>query len=123
MGGDIAHHGGEFRPSSQRPVPTSLCPAEIINQVQDTRQRKGDQPIFDPNMGHEIPLAIKTLEKLQDIDILENVFIVIAHDPTVAEVIRYFPESINDWKKQDWASRTRWVFLRDLQPAFKLLNS
>ncbi len=69
--------------------------------------------------GADVPLATETMGKLQELDCLENVMVVIAHDSTVRDNVPVFPEALNDWKEKGWGERVRWAFLRDLESWWK----
>lgn len=69
--------------------------------------------------GLDIPLANKTKENLQELDCDENIFVIIAHDSTVRDGVKHFPESLNDWKEQGYGRKLKWKFFRDLEPYWK----
>ncbi|KAL4877816.1 beta-lactamase-like protein [Aspergillus karnatakaensis] len=128
LGGDIAHYTGIFRPSAHLPLPQSItphlfdrlsesafCPGSAWEELQNSRGRKATDSLFDPTFGFDIPLAMQTLEKLQELDCDENVFVVIAHDFAVRDVVSHFPEDLNGWKARGWGRELRWAFLRQLE--------
>jgi glyoxylase-like metal-dependent hydrolase (beta-lactamase superfamily II) len=131
LGGDVCHYAGIFRPSRYMPVPSSItphplqptsdlpfCPGHAFEELQRSRKRSSQDPLYTPTFGHDIPLAIRTIEKLQEADANENVFVIIAHDSTVGDVVDHFPKSLNGWKEKGWGKKTRWAFFRDLKPYF-----
>lgn len=65
--------------------------------------------------GHDIPLANRTKEMLQELDCNESVFVIIAHDSTVRDGVPHFPDSLNDWQQKRWGRDLKWAFLRDLK--------
>lgn len=73
--------------------------------------------------GGDIPLAHKTAGHLQELDCLENVFVIIAHDSAVRDNVPHFPEdkeeNLNDWRERGWAKRVKWNFLKDLDVYWK----
>ena len=164
MGGDAAHHGGEFRPcpphvllpeeidpspfgerttktlntitSQSRPSTRSFCPGHLLQDLNTSRDVKpADGPLFYPNMGHDIPETIRTIEKMGVADGDPRVWVIFAHDDNVrnlldgGEVIyagekgergtssgaNWFPNNINDWKQKGWKEATRWAFLKDVE--------
>lgn len=132
LGGDVCHHGGIFRPSKYLPVPSSIqphpcrpsidgafCPGEAFNELQRSRGRCVADPLFTPTFGHDIPQIIDTVGKLQEADCQDNVFMIIAHDATVRDVVDHFPLSLNSWKEKGWAKATKWAFLRDAEAYWK----
>ncbi|KAF7197429.1 Cytochrome P450 monooxygenase [Pseudocercospora fuligena] len=128
LGGDICHYAGVLRPSKHMSVPPEirpnplhpeselpLCPGHAFEQLQSSRARTGSDPLYDPTFGHDIPLAIKTVRKLQELDCDERIFVIIAHDPNVRDLVDHFPKDLNSWKAKDWGAKARWAFLRDLR--------
>ncbi|KAH8897967.1 metallo-beta-lactamase superfamily protein [Thozetella sp. PMI_491] len=133
LGGDVCHYAGIFRPSEHLPVPStitphpckphdasaSLCPGHAWEELQKSRDRKPTDTLFDITFGLDIPLATHTVGKLQELDCLENVFVIIAHDSTVRDGVPHFPESLNAWKEKGWGDKLKWAFFRDLDTYWK----
>ncbi|KAK5075253.1 hypothetical protein LTS08_001664 [Lithohypha guttulata] len=136
MGGDLTHHAGEIRPSPGLPIPSSIpvddiptlaarlscgssCPGAIFESMQETRGRKpaSTTPFFEPAMGKDIPLAIKTIEKTQIADADENILYIFAHDSKIRGVVDLFPSSANNWKQKGWRQKLLWRFLEDFEVA------
>lgn len=65
--------------------------------------------------GHDIPLAEKTMGKLQELDCDENIFVIIAHDSSVRDGVDHFPQALNAWKEKGWGKKLKWAFFRDLE--------
>ena len=59
---------------------------------------------------------------MQDFDADDRVFVVIAHDFTLLDVMDFFPREANDWKAKGWKEKGRWRFLKDFQRAVELLE-
>lgn len=132
LGGDVCHYAGIFRPSKHLPVPAhitphpcqprgnmSLCPGHAWEELQQSRGRKPTDTLYDMTFGLDIPLATDTVGKLQELDCLDNIFVIIAHDSTVKDVVPHFPNSLNAWKEMGWAETVKWAFFRDLEPYWK----
>ena len=136
MGGDLCHHGAEIRPSPHLPLPptkslqdflplseslrlrASSCPgSNLFETLNTSRNRPAGGPFFQPTIGLDIPLAIKTIEKAQEADAQDDVFFVFAHDGSIRGVVDMFPAGANEWKAKGWREKTLWAFLRDLMPA------
>lgn len=126
LGGDVCHYGGLFRPSKYLPVPNSIhphpcqphgdlpfCPGGAFEELQHSRGRQVTDPIYTPTFGHDIPLIIETIGKLQEADCMDNIFVIIAHDATVRDAVDHFPLSLNEWKAREWGKDLKWAFLRD----------
>ena len=63
-------------------------------------------------------LAYKSQEKLQLLDAHPNqVFVIIAHDENMVDVIEFFPKTANRWKELGWGDEARWMFLGDFKDA------
>jgi glyoxylase-like metal-dependent hydrolase (beta-lactamase superfamily II) len=132
MGGDICHYAGIFRPSKYLPVPPEItphpynpqrdipfCPGSVFNDLQHTRGRKPTDTMYEMCFGHDIPLAQKTRDQLQELDCDENIFVIIAHDASVRDGVDHFPLSLNAWKEKGWAQNVKWTWFRDLEPFWK----
>lgn len=129
MGGDVCHYAGIMRPSTYLPMPQSikphpchphnhasvLCPGGAWEQLQQSRGRKATDTLYDPTFGLDVPLAMRTVGSLQQLDCNENVLVIIAHDSTVRDAVDHFPKSLNGWKERGWGRETKWAFLRDLR--------
>jgi hypothetical protein len=128
MGGDICHHGAEIRPSNNLSIPAEihLTPSgkemsypdgALFRALNIRRDRKPNEPYFDPVLAIDLPRAIKTIKDAQKVDGQDNVFFVFAHDMGICGVVDFFPKSINNWKKEGWKEKTHWNFLADLAPS------
>jgi hypothetical protein len=119
MGADIASHPGEFRPSIYVQLPARITP---------TYQKIHPHGCFDSPFYHigtwpdgdscadDLPAALESHRKLQLVDAqTEQVFVILAHDENVKDVVDFFPKSANHWKELGWADRARWMFLRDFR--------
>lgn len=128
MGGDAAHHAGEFRPTEFVPLPEhvgieglkanivfpSPCPGELLlNHIHP--RKSATKPFYETADGfnEDGPTAEWTIEGLIEFDANENVFMVVAHDASLLDVVRFYPQSANDWKERLWARKGRWRFLAD----------
>lgn len=128
MGGDIAHHGGEFRPTKWLPLPEniqpnpleppfaksiSVCPGHLFEAIHPNK--RGDEPFMAPDAPiHENKeLAIESCNKWQEYDAQENIFAMVAHDASLMDIVDFYPKSANGWRRQGWKDAGRWRFLRD----------
>ncbi|KAF2098452.1 metallo-beta-lactamase superfamily protein [Rhizodiscina lignyota] len=137
MGADSCHHGGEFRPSQYLPLPKhivpnpinprrtgawprathsgSVCPGSLFLDIHF--KKSPTQPFYElsPNgVHHDKETTEKTIEKIQEFDVNPNVFVCMAHDEHLLDVIDFYPKSANDWKQRGWAEDSKWMFLGDL---------
>jgi hypothetical protein len=129
MGGDIAHHGGEFRPTQFLPLPESIVPSPLVAPY--TRQapvcpgaifeavhpkKSSTEPFYTPvlkGVHHDGEQTKKTIDELGEFDAQDNVFINIAHDTSLYDVIEFFPKTANGWSQKRWKQEGTWRFLRD----------
>ncbi|KAF5709068.1 metallo-beta-lactamase superfamily [Fusarium mundagurra] len=129
LGGDIAHHCGEFRPSPYTPLPEmispnplghtlSACPGRLFLSIHPCKDP--ERPFFDPTVGpgwhDEGVLAKESIDKLIEADAYDNIFPVMAHDMTLVGTIDLFPEKANNWMSRRWKEDTRWGFCGDFTP-------
>jgi hypothetical protein len=128
LGGDIAHHGSEFKPTKYLPLPdqiepnpfqppfqrsSSICPGALFQQH---HPKKSVSEPFTQATGFvhdDAQGACQSVEGLLDFDAHDNIFTVIAHDKSLMDVVEFYPKSANDWKKKGWKEQGRWRFLRD----------
>lgn len=138
MGGDTAHHGGEFRPSQYLPLPAqispspdktrfpSVCPGHVFDVVRRTKD--GSEPFYELSeaVSHSHEDAVRSIERMQVFDAADNVLVIIAHDPSVLDKtagLHVFPQgTLRNWKVVGAAGKTRWAFLKDYVPAIKYVE-
>ncbi|CAI6341367.1 unnamed protein product [Periconia digitata] len=140
MGGDIAHHAGQFRPSAQNPLPSTIspdpfdtnsiaaCPGELFEHL--LPEKDTTKPFFivarpetGPRVAHNIEAADASIVKLQEMDGLEEVLVVIAHDSSLLSVIDVFPQYADEFLGKGWAKAGKWLFLKDFASALKHLDT
>lgn len=130
MGGDIAHHGGEFRPSVYRPLPSLLpdfplfvpcstspvrppCPGELLATIHCAQS--ATEPFYTSECAEDQDKAIESIRKMMEFDARDTIFVVLAHDATLLNVIDCYPATANDWYAKEWAKKSRWLFLKDFE--------
>lgn len=126
LGGDAAHHGGEIRPSERMPFPDTLaslvgnggtfCPGDLCSKLSE--ECNDTTPIYRPTEAGshlDAPTARETVGKLQDLDALENVFVVLAHDTSLLDIVDFFPKTTEGFGEKGWKGKARWAFLKDFQ--------
>lgn len=131
MGGDVAHHGGEFRPTKYGPIPEKVepdprrkawsggfAPGELFAKTNVLRsgEEKYTRPFFQPRPGFpdNEEQAQWSLDVLEEFDAVDNVLPIFAHDASVLGVVDFFPKSANDWKDKGWKKESHFRFLADL---------
>lgn len=128
LGGDVAHHGSEFRPTEYVPLPKSIepnplvapfatstfvCPGSIYEAM---HPKKSSTEPFVQALGFihdDARGACASVEKLLEFDAQDNIFSVIAHDLSLIDLVDFYPKTIDDWKKRGWKEQGHWRFLRD----------
>ena len=133
LAGDACHHVGTLRPSEYLPLPVIVKPSvwerysRAMEQttcsclcfqklLPDGESSKAFYSIA-PGMHEDPAKAVDTVQKLKAFDAHENVLVIIAHDPSIIDVVDFFPKSINQWKQGNWRELVRWRFLGDFKDA------
>ncbi|KAH8902167.1 hypothetical protein BR93DRAFT_932342 [Coniochaeta sp. PMI_546] len=133
MGGDACHHGGELRPSPYMPLPSFIIPhpfngsssepfpGAAFGNILPVGSKTGAFYVpakLDTHHTHQdVDEAIETIKKMQEADIAENVLVALAHDTSLLGVVDFFPKRANDFMKNRWNLKTRWMFLKDFAAA------
>lgn len=133
MGGDAVHHGGELRPSQFLPLPDeiqphpfsplqiSVCPGHMFESL--LRDGNRSKPFYEParqtkvQMNHDVDEAIRTIEKLQEADVRDDILFVAAHDASLLDIVEFFPRKANNFMQLGWVRKARWRFLMDFAEA------
>lgn len=133
MGGDAYHHGGEIRPSPYLPLPESIspnpftfstsspCPGHLFEPLLHSGSKT--QPFYIPSapavgaLTDDAPEARRTIEKLQEADVRNDILMVVAHDENLLDVVEFFPKSANGFVQKGWVEKARWRFLKDFKEA------
>jgi len=134
LGGDAAHHCGEFRPTPLLPLPESIspspfeslkslssCPCSIfepIHPLADPKSAFGTTPFYEPAppMVEDAVASRATLEALEALDACPNVFVIIAHDSSLLDVLEFYPKAeLTGWDGGERNPKEigRWRFLKD----------
>ncbi|KAJ6780906.1 hypothetical protein PWT90_03981 [Aphanocladium album] len=147
MGGDCSHYAGMIRPTQYVPMPETIpadqldhhfppaCPCSAFTALHplvsggscgdhtEASAEARSQPFYDvsrnPNGAYEFgDLAQDSVDKVKILDAQENVFVCLAHDGALCEVLPLFNNNakavINDWKVRGYKDQTRWTFLNEL---------
>lgn len=136
LGGDIAHHGGEFRPTEYLPLPKEIspnplktpftasappCPGSIFEAIHPERSNlKPFYRLTEGGIHFNTADAQESLDRMHVFDAQENILIAIAHDHSLYDLYEYFPEKANGWSSKGWKREGRWRFLRDFEVGEKL---
>lgn len=96
-----------------------FCPGSAFEELQRERGMNPQGAILKPEYGHDIPLALRTIAKLQELDVDENILVIIAHDKFARDLVDHFPLPLNPWKERGWGAKLRWAFLKDFEPYWR----
>lgn len=130
LGADCAHHPGEIRPSRQLPLPGEISlsdstststPTPITTTPLASLHRLSPSPlssvspflICKDEVTHDLPETLSTIEKVQTLDARDDVLVVMAHDQSLVEVVRFWPERANGWRSGGWKERGAWGWVGD----------
>lgn len=138
MGGDICHHVGQIRPSAHNPLPamisphpfdrsyTAPCPGELFEHL--LPENDHTKPFYrvagevhGTRVAADAGVADESISKLQEMDGLDEVLVVIAHDRSLLDVVDFFPNYADGFLEKGWAKKGKWRFLREFAQAVKNL--
>jgi glyoxylase-like metal-dependent hydrolase (beta-lactamase superfamily II) len=148
LAGDAIHHPGEIRPSKYLPLPTDIlpdpfapdphpleshygCPGAVFESLFAARGRPVCGPVYEApraekgeeSFNHDVDELLETVEKLQEADAHDNVFVAAAHDEALLDHVVFFPDGkMNEFAAKRWVKRVRWRFLRDFAGAVGRLD-
>lgn len=137
MGGDACHLGGEFRPSPYLPLPQTLsnpaqlhphafhgtaCPGALFQKLhrhQPDAHASATEPFYlvTPHLAEDLAQANWTIDGLKEFDAAEDVFVVLAHDEQLLDLVDFFPATVDGWRAKGYAEKARWRFLGDFEAA------
>lgn len=106
MGGDVCHFGGSFRPTVYAPMPAEIpanvpldksrfrmpCPCSVFapshRDPPNVRTSAFYQVTQEPGAWYvDSPVAQKSVDRLEEFDADENVFVCVAHDGGLLDVV------------------------------------
>ncbi|KAI4233879.1 MAG: hypothetical protein LQ352_008214 [Teloschistes flavicans] len=133
MGGDVCHFGGSYRPTQYAPMPTEIptsvpldprfntpCPCSIFTACHRDPENARTSPFYKvtqaPGGWYVDPkVAQQSVDRLEEFDADENVFVCVAHDGGLIPVVDWFPNgTLNEWKAKGWKEKSKWGFLNEL---------
>jgi len=129
MGGDTCHHPGMLRPNpgihDHFPCPGSLFSSGVsqeyfLQQDESVTDLKSRPLLQLGALGYEDhETANKSIATLGGVfDSHPDVFVLLAHDQSLGDIIELFPASLNGWRERGWKERAMWAFLDEKNPAF-----
>jgi len=139
LGGDSCHFVGVLRPTRANPIPRTFprfsdtkFPSSIVLPCPCTTWTFQHPRAFDHDESRKLPFyvpstdsgsfylnqpqALETISKLQALDADPNVFVTIAHDPTLGEVLPKLESglTVNNWKEKRFKNKAMWSWLKEL---------
>lgn len=142
LGGDCAHHCGEFRPSPYIPLPQQipfrsttwsfaddgrasapvlksrrvlLCAGEFVRELVHP-QHSAIESFYDtprePLVASHMD-ACTSIAKMEVFDAHEDVLVCVSHDASLMNVLPFYPYTLNDWQRKRYKQRLHWEFLSD----------
>ncbi|KAE8401215.1 hypothetical protein BDV37DRAFT_296346 [Aspergillus pseudonomiae] len=136
LGGDVAHHPGEYRPTAHLPLPieirpspldkaicsASACPSYIFENISPAKAKGKEArvtPFYELNaaINEDLENAEASLDKMAVFDGSANILIIIAHDASLLDVLPFFPKKITDWDVEGYKEAGAWRFLKDFSGA------
>lgn len=148
LGGDCAHHGGQFRPTPYLPLPETLspsplprtmhhpgnnvCPGALFADIHRLRPSSSSsssscftEPFFlaAESAAHDVAAARDSIAKMAEFDAHENILTILAHDHMMLDVVggATFPGArANGWKGWGWREKGLWRFLGDFGEAVEM---
>ncbi|KAG9664796.1 alpha/beta-hydrolase, partial [Aureobasidium melanogenum] len=87
MGGDIAHHPGQIRPSSHCPLPVSRPSLRVVGSDKNVKTSDSglEEPFYEPSPGvhHDLNILQESLGSVRKFDGDDRFLILLAHDSSV----------------------------------------
>ena len=124
LAGDVCHHAGELRPTDLEPLPSEI-PADAKHTYKSRSAycelhpyQCVSRPFYCPSAGEfnmDAEMMKETIQKVAKLDTDPNVFVVLAHDHWLLDVVDLFPQAANDWKEKGWKEKAKWRFLLDFE--------
>lgn len=133
LGADSCHHAGSIRPTAYLTLPKTIkhspfseppfrpgteCPAEVITKFHPHHAQ--DEPFYQTlteASDRNLELVEDTVDKMAQFDALEQVFVVIAHDTTLIDIVDVFPKKASSWKEKGWKEEIQWRSLTNFKGA------
>lgn len=118
MGGDGCHHCGFLRPSEQSPLPNQVSPSPFSTPLLlpgsiclgallvGIHPKHSYLELFYCQLpaaeDRDVPEAEASISRMIAFDKNKDVFVIIAHDKTLSDVIEFSPNKANEWKEKGW---------------------
>jgi hypothetical protein len=105
-------HQAQHEVQVQVQAPIAACPGSIMERL----LANATTPLFEMPATNTVDVAEAhaSISKMQVFDSAENIWVVIAHDQTLLDIVDFYPARVNDWQKRGYAEKTRWRFWNTL---------
>ncbi|CAI7607627.1 unnamed protein product [Penicillium glandicola] len=135
LGGDICHFAGDFRPSSDIPLPDAFpefvlgrrhahvpCPCSLARHHPNTDDELAGRtkPWYEMASGAYVDVheARESVSKMQAFDQNDDILVCLAHDGVLLDVLSIFNEDpkkdINDWRERGLKEKCHWGWLSEI---------
>lgn len=93
------------------------CPGELLATIHCAQSTT--EPYYTSVRAEDQVKAIESIRKMMDFDARDTIFVVLAHDATLLNVVDCYPATANGWYAKEWAKKSRWLFLNDFEDDVK----
>ncbi|KAL3488189.1 beta-lactamase-like protein [Aspergillus germanicus] len=97
---------------AQAQASITACPGSIMEML----LANPTTPPFEMPATNTVDVAEAhaSISKMQVFDSAENIWVVIAHDQSLLDIVDFYPARVNDWQRKGYAQKTRWRFWNTL---------
>ncbi len=127
MGGDCAHYPAIFRPTEYLPLPKEVpaiprsrfavapCPGSCFQEYIHPK-KSATEPFIsaNPPVNEDPEEARRSVSAMQAFDANEDILVCIAHDAGLLGNVKFYPQTLNDWKEQGTKHSVHWNFCGDM---------
>ena len=75
--------------------------------------------VSEEGVYEDKPTARSSIAMMGGFDANRDVFVALAHDESLVDVVGPFPASLDAWQAKGWKDRVTWAFLDETNPAFR----
>ncbi|KAF8189915.1 beta-lactamase-like protein [Mycena galopus ATCC 62051] len=139
LGADTCHHAGMLRPTASLHA-LCPCPGALLSSARTSVSSEhfasnvdgGNSFAFDlaarntpllevTNPGvHADPSAARlSIASLGTFDAHPDIFVMLAHDESLLDVVGPFPRVVDAWKEAGWKEKLTWEFVNEKNPAWR----
>jgi hypothetical protein len=99
-----------------------VCAGALFQKIHRAKDIGGDYrttPFYEvsPLANVSLPEAQASVDKMELFDASPDVFVIIAHDGGVLDILPLFPQTITGWDATENKALSTWRFLKDFEKA------